>query len=211
MATINSDGKTAYIYNQSNDTWYAISGAVNTNAEYTWTSDQEFAAAVTLNAVTTAKAGVNNFQNPTARDAALTSPTNGIVCFVRQSNDGTVINQVQYYYNGEWRYINDSADIILKTSNYTIVKEDAGKTLEVNSTLPTDIEITIPANSTTPFAKGQKVEIVRTGTGNVTIVPEVGVTVNSKYSNKKIAAQFSGAVITKTDTNTWLLIGDLTA
>jgi hypothetical protein len=209
MATINSDGKIAYIYNQSNDTWYAIGGAVNTNAEYTWTADQTFSSVVNFDTVVNAKAGVNNFQNPTARDTAIISPTNGVVCFVRQEDDGSVINQVQYYYNGEWRYVYDAFSFVTKIADYTITKKDSGKTLMFTSS--SDLVVTIPANSTTPFVIGQKVEIVRNGTGNVSIDGAVGVTINSKNSNKKIAAQFSGAVLTKVDTNTWLLIGDLTA
>jgi hypothetical protein len=210
MATINSDGKVAYIYNSSNQTWYALGGAVNTNAQYTWTADQRFGAAVTFDTVANAKAGVNNFQNPTARDAAITSPTNGIVCFVRQEDSGLVINQIQYYYNGTWRSFNDSVDFISKTSNYTIAKADSGKTISVSSS--SDVTITIPPNSSVSFIAGQKIEIVRNGTGNVIIAGGAGVIINSKFSNKKIAAQYSGAVITKMDTNnTWLLIGDLTA
>lgn len=209
MATINSDGKIAYIYNQSNDTWYAIGGAVNTNAEYTWTADQTFSSVVNFDTVVNAKAGVNNFQNPAARDAEITSPTNGIVCFVRQEDDGSVINQVQYYYNGEWRYVYDAFSFVTKIADYTITKKDSGKTLMFTSS--SDLVVTIPANSITPFVIGQKIEIVRNGTGNVSIDGAVGVTINSKNSNKKIAAQFSGAVLTKVDTNTWLLIGDLTA
>lgn len=211
MATINSDGKIAYIYNESNNTWYALGGAVNTNAEYTWTADQEFSAVVTFDSVVNAKAGINNFQNPTARDTALASPINGIVCFVRQKDDGTVINQMQYYHNGQWRFINDAVDFVLKTLDYTVTQEDVNKTISTTCTSPDTITITIPANSTTPFAVGNKIEIVREGTGEVDIAGAVGVNINSKFSNKKIAAQFSGAVITKTDTNTWLLIGDLTA
>ena len=208
-ATFNSSGKVAYIYNQSNDTWYAIGGAVNTNAEYTWTADQHFSSVVNFDMVANAKAGINNFQNPDARDAVITSPTNGVVCFIRQTNDGSVINQIQYYYNGEWRWSGDSADLSLKTSDYTLAKSDAGKTINASSS--SGITITVPANSTTPFNNGQKIEIFRSGTGNVTINGASGVTINSKNSNRKIAAQYSGCVILKTDTNTWLLIGDLTA
>lgn len=211
MATINSDGKVAYIYNQSNDTWYALGGAVNTNAEYTWTADQTFGAVVNFDMVANAKAGINNFQNPTARDAAIPSPTNGVVCFVRQTNSGSIINQIQYYHNGEWRWSGDSADISLKTNNYIITKDDAGKTINASCTSPATITITVPANSLTPFINGQKIEIFRSGTGDVLIAGANGVTINSKNSNKKIAAQYSGCVLTKTDTNTWLLIGDLTA
>jgi hypothetical protein len=209
MATINSDGKVAYIYNSSDQTWYALGGAVNTNAQYTWTADQRFGAAVTFDTVANAKAGINNFQNPTARTAAIPSPINGIVSFIRQKDDGTVINQLQYYYNGEWRFINDSVDFVAKTTNYTIAKEDAGKTISVTSS--SDVIITIPTNSTTPFIIGQKIEIIRNGSGNVSIAGALGVTLNSKNSNKKIASQYSGAIISKMDTNTWILIGDLTA
>ena len=209
MATINSEGKVAYIYNESNDTWYAIGGAVNTAASYTWTASQSFEAPVSLETVLNAKGGINNFQNPSARDAVITSPSNGIVAFVRQKNDGTIINQLQYYHNGEWRYIHDSMSFVTQTTSITISKDDAGKTILMDSA--TDITVTVPLNSTTPFVIGQKVEIVRTGSGNVTIGYADGVTINSKNSNKKIAARYSGAVLTKTDTNTWLLIGDLTA
>jgi hypothetical protein len=209
MATINSDGKVAYIYNAANQTWYALGGAVNTNAQYTWTADQRFGAAVTFDTVANAKAGVNNFQNTTARDAAIISPSNGVVCFVRQNNNGNVINQIQYYHNGEWRYYGDATDLVTTLSNYTIAKTDAGKTLNVDSS--SDVTITVPLNSSVPFIKGQKIEVVRNGSGNVTFQGENGVTINSKFMNKKISSQYSGAVLVKIDTNTWLLIGDLTA
>lgn len=216
MATINTDGKVAYIYNEQNDTWYAVAAAVNTNAEYTWSADQEFTASVTLDSVVSAKAGINNFQNPQARDVAIPTPTNGVVCFVRQDQAGNIINQVQYFHNGDWRFNGDSATFITRIADYQVVKDDAGKTISAYSASP--IVITIPANSTTPFAVGQKVEVLRTGTGTVTFAGEITttgqpspVTIHSKFSNKSISAQYSGAVITKIDTNTWLLLGDLTA
>ena len=158
MATINTDGKNAYIYKQSDDTWYSIGGSVNTNQEYTWSADQTFSAATTFNNVIKAKGGVNNFQNPTARDAVLTSPTAGLVCFVRQENDGTPIDQVQYYSGSEWRYVNDSATFVTKTSDYTIAKADAGKTISVESA--SDVVVTIPLNSAAAFSVGQKVEFI---------------------------------------------------
>ncbi len=210
MATINSDGKHAYVYNESDDTWYAIGGSVNTNQEYTWSADQTFSAATTFDNVIRAKGGINNFQNSTARDAALTSPIAGLVCFVRQENDGSVIDQVQYYSGSEWRYVNDSATFVTKTSAYTIAKSDAGKTISIESS--SDVVITIPLNSTTPFTIGQKIEFIRYGTGAVSFAgATVGVIIYSKNSNKKISSRYSGAVLTKVDTNTWLLLGDLTA
>lgn len=209
MAQINSAGKTAYMYDEATDTWYAISGTVNTAASYTWTGAQEFQDTVTMDTVVLAKAGINNFQLESDRDSNLPSPPEGTVCFVHQTNAGSTINQVQYYRSGRWRYINDSTTLVTKTSSYTVALSDAGKTLTVDSA--SDLDVTIPPNSSTAFPVGSRLDVVRVGTGAVTFVPDTGVTINSKNSNKKIAARYSAASIIKIDTNTWVLIGDLTA
>lgn len=209
MATINSDGKVAYLYNQSNDTWYAIGGAVNTNAEYTWTADQTFSAPTTFETVATAQAGINNFQNPAARDLAIPTPTNGIVCFVRQEDSGTVINQIQYYYNGSWIWHGSKSELLSKLASYTIALSDAGRTITFDS--GSDLSVTVPANSTTAILVGTRFDVLRLGTGELSITPEVGVTIRSKDSNLRIAAQYSGATLLKLDTNTWALVGDLKA
>jgi len=209
MTTIDTTGKVAYMYDEETDTWYAISGAINTAAPYTWTSTQSFNNTILVNDVLNAKAGVNNFQNPTARDTAIPSPINGIVCFVRQENSGAVINQLQYYYNGVWRDHQDSTALTEKTSSYTLTLSDAGKTINMN--VATANDLTIPLNGSVPFAIGQRLDIIQTGAGQTTIVATSGVTINSKNSNKKIAARYSGATLIKLDTDTWILIGDLTA
>jgi hypothetical protein len=210
MATVSSNGKVAYIYDTQTDTWYPVSGTTNTSANYQWTGTHSFASSpVTFDQVVRAKAGVNNFQNPAARDAVITSPTDGIVCFVRQTDSGIQINQVQYYYNGLWRSVTDSADLSAKVSNYTLVLSDAGKTITVNST--SDLTVTIPAASAVDFVSGQRLDVIRIGTGEVSIAGSVGVTINSKNSNKRISSQYSGSTLIKIDTNTWVLIGDLKA
>jgi hypothetical protein len=209
MTTIDTTGKVAYMYDQETDTWYAISGAINTAAPYTWTSTQQFNNTILANDVLQAKARVNNFQNPTARNTAIPSPINGIVCFVRQEDSGEIINQIQYYYNGVWRSYQDSTTLNEKTSSYTLVLSDAGKTINMN--VGTANDLTVPLNGSVPFVIGQRLDIVQTGAGQTTIVATGGVTINSKNSNKKIAARYSGATLIKTDTDTWLLIGDLTA
>ena len=81
MATIDTSGKIAYLYDQETNTWYAFSGTVNTAAAYTWLGTNTYSNTVVFEHVVRAEAGVNNFENPSARDAAITSPTNGIVCF----------------------------------------------------------------------------------------------------------------------------------
>jgi hypothetical protein len=75
----------------------------------------------------------------------------------------------------------------------------------------TDTTVTVPPNSSSPFPVGSRLDVVRLGTGAVTFVQGSGVTINSKNGNKKIASRYSGATIFKVDTNTWVLIGDLTA
>ena len=210
MATISSNGKVAYIYDTQTDTWYPVAGTTNTSANYQWTGTHSFVSnSVTFDQVVKAKAGVNNFLNPTARDAVITSPSDGIVCFVRQTDIGVQINQVQYYYNGLWRSVTDSADLSAKVADYTLGLIDAGKTITVNSS--SNLTVTIPLNSSVPFVSGQRLDVIRIGTGEVSIAGTAGVTINSKNSNKRISSQYSGSTLIKIDTNTWVLIGDLKA
>jgi hypothetical protein len=211
MATTSSNGKIAYIYDAQTDTWYPVAGTTNTSANFEWNGSHTFKSAVSFENVLKSQGGVNNFQNPVARDAAITAPTNGTVAFVRQDDLGNVINQIQYYHNSIWREYNDSVKLVDKIDNYQLLLSDAGKTVTMTSA--SDKTITVPANSTTSFIAGQKIEIIRNGAGEVSISPETGVVIiNSKNSNKRIASRYSGAVLLKTDTNnTWILIGDLKA
>lgn len=208
MTTISSEGKVAYVYESSTSTWHPVAGTTNTGATFNWTGVHNFGAAVSFTEVLNAKAGVNNFLNPAARDAALPSPVNGIVCFVRQNANGNEINEVQYYDNA-WRSLNDSTTIVLKTANHTSELSDAGKTIDMYAS--TANTVTIPPYSSVAFPIGSRFDIVQSGTGQTSIVAGSGVTIYSKNSNKKIAAQYSGCTIYKKDTNAWILIGDLTA
>ena len=209
MSTISSSGKVAYMYDQATDTWYPIGGNANATSDYEWTGEHAFQNSVNFSQVLEARAGVNNFLNPSERDAAITSPVNGVVAFVRQNNSGEVINELQHYYDSQWRKIGDATYVDQKTASYVLTLNDAGRTIIMNSASGT--VVTVPANSSVSFAIGQQIQVVRYGSGDVTISGTAGVTINSKLGNNKIAAQYSGAALTKVDTNTWLLIGDLTA
>jgi hypothetical protein len=195
------------MYDQTSDTWYAVAGTANTNVAYTWNAAHIFGSIVTVNDVIRAKGGVNRFQNPTARNTVIPSPVKGTVCFVEQTDGGTDINQVQIYNGTSWVGMLDTATLNSKSTDYTLVLGDAGKTLLIDSTI--DRTVTVPTNASVPFAIGQRLDIVRMNTGNVTIGGTP--TILSKNSNKKIAARYSGATLIKTDTDTWVLIGDLTA
>jgi hypothetical protein len=96
-------GKPAYIYSSESDTWYLISGVVNTAASYEWQSDNTFLSTVTVVDHLVGKKGINNFLNTAARDSAISSPTSGIICLIRQNSSGTVVNEIQYYDGSAWR------------------------------------------------------------------------------------------------------------
>lgn len=216
MATINTSGKNAYVYDQETDTWWAISGNVNTGANYQWSGAHQFQNSVTLtdiNSILTAKGGVNNFLNPAARDSAMDTPARGAVAFIRQDASANRLDELQYYDGTAWRsysgVLNISEKVAVSPTTHTLSLDDLGKTLTFDSTSTYTIEI--PANSSVAFPKGSYVDFFRMNTGSVTISPAVGVTIYSKNSNKSIAARYSGASITKIGTNSWLLVGDLIA
>jgi hypothetical protein len=209
MATINSAPKTAYVYDEDTSSWYAIGGNTNTVANYTWSGTHNFQNTVTFEDAVRNKAGVNNFADPAARDAALPVPVRGLVCFVRQDASAVAINQLQFYDGTSWKFIHGYTTLLPKIASYEPALDDAGKTITFDSTSNTTI--TIPPNSSKAFPLGTRFDVLRMNTGLVTFVQGSGVNILSKNSNKNIASRWSGATIIKTDTNTWVLIGDLIA
>ena len=219
MTTFSSNSKVAYIYDSATDTWYPTAGLASTSANYSWTGTHNFSSSVSFNSVVSAKAGVNNFQNPAARDAAIPSPINGIVCFVRQDASGNIINQIQYYYNAWISYdatlqsnidvLKQKVDYVYSTSNYTVNAAAAGKTIYMDSA--SDLTVTIPLNSTAPIDNYVKMDFIRGGSGKVTFTGPIGVSITSKFGNKNIAGQYAVGTLLKVNTNTWLLVGDLIA
>jgi hypothetical protein len=213
MSTVSSVGKIAYIYKESspagNGTWHPIAGYANTTAPYLWSGTHNFTNTVTFDSVLNSKFGINNFQNTAARDLAIPiTPTtpNGIVVFIRQTNNGQLLNQIQYLHNSQWRVYGDNAQLSLKSTNFTLSLEDAGKTIDIDSS--SNITVTIPANI---FLMGTQIAFIRSGVGRVIFRAASGVTLNSKNGNNTIAAQWSAATLIQKSSNTWILIGDLTA
>jgi hypothetical protein len=90
-----------------------------------------------------------------------------------------------------------------------LVASDAGDL--VTLTNASAITLTVPTNATVPFATGTQITITRAGSGSVTVAGAVGVTVNSADNFLKLRAQWSSATLIKTDTNSWILIGDISA
>ena len=100
--SFNYDGKPGYIYNAADDTWYELSGKTDTSGTFEWAGLQSYLSAVTMLEALVAKKGINNYLNPAARDASITSPTAGTICVIRQDGSGNVINQLQFYNGSSW-------------------------------------------------------------------------------------------------------------
>lgn len=70
--------------------------------------------------------------------------------------------------------------------------------------------ITVPTNATTAISVGKRIDFVQTGAGQVTFAGASGVTINAT-PGLKLRAQYSVCSLIKTATDTWILVGDLSA
>jgi hypothetical protein len=95
-----------------------------------------------------------------------------------------------------------------QVASYTLALSDKNKLVEMN--VGSSNNLTVPLNSTVAFPVGSQIHILQTGTGQTTVVPAGGVTVNST-PGLKLRARWSSATLIKRATDTWVLIGDLSA
>ena len=91
---------------------------------------------------------------------------------------------------------------------YTLVLADDGKIVEMNNA--TGTTLTVPLNSSVAFPVGTQITILQTGAGQTTVAGAVGVTVNGT-PGLKLRTTWSAATLIKRATDTWVLIGDLSA
>jgi hypothetical protein len=96
----------------------------------------------------------------------------------------------------------------VQTDSYTLVLADAGKLLEMGKA--TAQNLTVPLNSSVAFPVGVRVDILQTGAGQVTVVATGGVTIDAK-TGLKLEAQWAAATLIKRATDTWVLVGALSA
>lgn len=80
--------------------------------------------------------------------------------------------------------------------------------VEMNSS--SALTFTIPLESTFSWPIGASMDIIQTGTGQVTIDKESGVTLNYTPGNK-LRTQWSSCTIMKRGADSWIVYGDLTA
>lgn len=206
---VNSSDSVIKIY--SNSQFRSIAATVSQSATYSWTGAHTFGALATFAQKINAKKGLNVFTTPSDRTTALgSSPEPGTQSFLVQDGSSNTINQTQVFVDGVWKNVKD-VETAEKTADYTLTIVDSGKTLYMAGSTAGNNDITIPTNASVPFAIGTRIEAVQTGSAQTSFVAASGVTINSKFSNKKISARYGGATLIKTATDTWLLIGDLTA
>jgi len=95
-----------------------------------------------------------------------------------------------------------------QTASYALVLGDAFKlvTMSVGSAN----NLTVPLNASVAFSVGTRIDLAQIGAGQTTVVATGGVTINAT-PGLKLRAQYSGASLVKTATDTWLLFGDLAA
>jgi hypothetical protein len=99
--------------------------------------------------------------------------------------------------------------IIQKTASYTLsALTERDDLIEIDSASATTL--TIPLNSAVAFPIGTSLDILQTGTGQVTIAGDAGVTVNAT-PGLKLRTRWSSCTLFKRATNTWVVYGDLTA
>lgn len=94
-------------------------------------------------------------------------------------------------------------------TTYTLAVGDAGQLVTLANASP--VTVTVPTNAAVPFAIGTQITLTQAGAGKVTLVGAVGVTVNSADSYLGLRTQWSAVTIIKTNTNSWILIGDTSA
>lgn len=94
------------------------------------------------------------------------------------------------------------------TSEHTLVLSDANKVVELNFSSGNNLKI--PTNASVAFPSGTIITLTQYGSGQVTIVPNSGVTLRSNGSKDKTSGQYSVATLYKRDTNEWYLYGDIT-
>jgi hypothetical protein len=147
---------------------------------------------------------VMRFANASGRNTDLTGVlAEGMVVFLKDDD------QLYVYDGTQWRLATSVSKLTSTTANLTLGLTQLGTVLEVDSA--SNRTVTIPADATTNFPVGSRIDILRVNTGEVDVAPAAGVTLNSISSRRKLSARWSAGTVIKRAANSWALIGDLKA
>ena len=95
-----------------------------------------------------------------------------------------------------------------QSASYTLALADKGKLVEISNASANTL--TVPPSSSINFPVGSQITVLQTGAGQTTITAGVGVTINGT-PGLKLRAQWSSVTLIKRLTDTWVVVGDLTA
>ena len=104
---------------------------------------------------------------------------------------------------------NQSVENAQTGTTYTLVLTDAGKM--VTMTNASANTLTVPPNSSVAFPTNTRIDIIQYGAGQTTIAAGSGVTIYSSGAKLKLTGQYSGASLWKKASDTWVLVGDISA
>jgi hypothetical protein len=91
---------------------------------------------------------------------------------------------------------------------YTLALADNGKMIEMS--VGSANALTVPSNANVAFPVGTTLTVLQTGSGQTTLTPQAGVTINGT-PGLKLRAQWSSATLIKRASDTWVALGDLAA
>jgi hypothetical protein len=214
-------------WNETNDIWESTNdgttyGNIVTTADSGTVTSTMIADGTIVNADVNASAAIDFSKLATLSSAnILVGNATGVATSVAVSGDVTITNtgNVQI---AAGAIVNADisataaidqgkiADTIInaQTASYTLVLTDKNKLVELSNASATTL--TVPANTSVAFPVGARIDILQTGAGQITVAGAGGVTVNGT-PGLKLRAQWSAATLTKRATDTWVLIGDLSA
>jgi hypothetical protein len=138
------------------------------------------------------------FSSSTARASAITSPVEGRMTYLEDTN------RFQYYNGTAWQDLSDEATGWSdKSANYSIVAADLGTTIR-----STGSAITVTVNNVLT-QQGDRIDFIQAGTGQITFAAGSGVTLSSADAKLKTAKQFAGASVVFGGSGVYYLIGNL--
>lgn len=205
----------------------ASAGAVTMNLPAVGTEDGltiAFEVLDATNAITIARDGTDTI-NGVAGDYTSLTGVGDVVHFI--AIDGTpdnwsarlisrfIVDDVTIGQNGRTIQIKDDGVTPAKVAGavnaqtgttYALVLTDDHKIVTMTNAGANTL--TVPTNASVAFPVGAKIDVVMGGAGVTTITGDTGVTVNGvSAGSAALSAQYVGASLIKTATDTWLLVG----
>jgi formylmethanofuran dehydrogenase subunit A len=138
------------------------------------------------------------FSSSTARASAITSPIEGMMTYLEDTN------RFQFYNGTAWQDLSDEATGWSdKTADYSIVSADLGTTIRSTGSA---ITVTIDNVLT---QQGDRIDFIQAGAGQITFAAGSGVTLSSADAKLKTSKQYAGASVVFGGSGVYYLIGNL--